>query len=115
MPVRGGEATSRSAARLRLQRSLELRGLLKGPSSTGQPEDNENDSPLDLAVGREAVRCYEAALAQLRPRDREAVLARIELRWSYDELAEALAVAGPEVARTVVTRALSRLVERMSE
>jgi DNA-directed RNA polymerase specialized sigma24 family protein len=115
MPGRGAEATSRSAARLRLQRSLELRGLLRGPSSSAPPEAGADDSPLDLAVGREAVRCYEAALAQLRPRDREAVLARIELRWSYEELAEALAVAGPEVARTVVTRALSRLVERMSD
>jgi DNA-directed RNA polymerase specialized sigma24 family protein len=115
MPGRGAEATSRSAARLRLQRSLELRGLLKGSTSPGRADTGTEDSPLDLAVGRDAVRCYETALAQLRPRDREAVLARIELRWSYEELAEALAVAGPEVARTVVTRALSRLVERMSE
>jgi serine/threonine-protein kinase len=62
-------------------------------------------------VGQEAVRRYEDALARLRPRDREAVLGRIELHWPYEQLAEALGVTSPTVARGVVVRAIWRLVE----
>src|SRR5512134_938161 len=47
-------------------------------------------SPLELAVGRDAARRYEAALARLGPRDRAVVRGRIELQWSYRKLAEAL-------------------------
>jgi serine/threonine-protein kinase len=50
------------------------------------------------------------ALARLRPRDREAVLGRIELQWRYEQLAEALGVATPQAARAVVVRAIGRLV-----
>lgn len=71
--------------------------------------------PLEFALGREAVRRYEAALDRLRPRDRQAVLGRIELQLSYGELAEALGVRTAETARASVTRALGRLVEAMSE
>jgi len=72
-------------------------------------------SPLEVALGREAVGRYEAALARLRPRDREAVRARLERQRSYEELAEALGVGTVAAARVVVTRALGRLVEAMSE
>lgn len=71
--------------------------------------------PLEFVLGREAVRRYEAALGRLRPRDRQAVLGRIELQWSYGELAEALGVRTAETARASVIRALGRLVEAMSE
>jgi DNA-directed RNA polymerase specialized sigma24 family protein len=71
-------------------------------------------SSLDLVVGREAVRRYEVALGRLRPRDREAVLGRIELQWPYEQLAEALGVVSPAAARAAVIRAIGRLVEAMS-
>jgi DNA-directed RNA polymerase specialized sigma24 family protein len=70
-------------------------------------------SPLDSAVGCEAVRRYEAALATLTPRDRVVVRGRIELQWSYDELAEAIGVIRATTARAAVTRALGRLIEAM--
>lgn len=70
--------------------------------------------PLELAVGREAARRYEAALARLGPRDRAVVRGRIELRWSYRKLAEALGMT-TATARARVTRALARLIEAMSE
>jgi DNA-directed RNA polymerase specialized sigma24 family protein len=72
-------------------------------------------SALEFALGRKAVRRYEEALVRLRPRDRQAVLGRIELRWSYGQLAEALGVRTAERARASVTRAVRRLVEVMSE
>jgi Protein kinase domain len=104
--------TDRSPAWHRLHRFAELRSVsrrLVGQASTRTGK--EDAAPLDLAVGREAVRQYEVALARLRPRDREAVLGRIELHWPYEQLAEALGVATAPVARAVVIRAIGRLVE----
>ncbi len=39
---------------------------------------------------REAVERYEAALARLRPEEREAIVARVEMDGSYQEVAQAL-------------------------
>ena len=70
-------------------------------------------SPLDLAIGVEAVDRYEAALATLRPGDREAVIARIEMGYSYAEVAVMLGKPTAEAARQTVARALVRLAEEM--
>jgi hypothetical protein len=70
---------------------------------------------LDVAVGPDAVRRYEAALARLRRRDQRAVRGRIELQWSYIALAAPLGVQTAAAARSVVVRALERLVEAMTE
>jgi DNA-directed RNA polymerase specialized sigma24 family protein len=120
--MRGPVTTSASAARERLRRSIELRTPLPGRArsartpSPGTPiEGQYSAAALARAVGADAVRRYEAALAQLRPRDREAVVGRIELQWSYEELAEAFGVASPEAARSIVTRALARLIQELSE
>lgn len=80
-------------------------------------DDNERDrgaSPLDIAIGSEAVERYEAALARLRPQDREAVIARVELDQGFDEIARALGKPSPDAARMAVSRALLRLAEEMN-
>ena len=105
-----------SSAGKRLRQFAELRGVsddpLGGRGTRGGPDLDA--SPLERAVGREAVRHYERALARLRLRDREAVLGRLELQWPYEQLAEALDVANPKTARAVVIRAIGRLVAIMS-
>jgi RNA polymerase sigma factor (sigma-70 family) len=70
-------------------------------------------SPLELAIGREGVARYEAALQRLKPADREAIVARIELQQSFEEVAVALGKPNAEAARMAVRRALARLVEEM--
>lgn len=70
-------------------------------------------SPLEHAIGREGIERYEAALQRLKPSDREAVVARIELQQSYEEVAAALGKPNANAARVAVTRALARLVEEM--
>ena len=52
-------------------------------------------SPLETAIGREELARYEAALERLRPEDREAIVARIEMGYDYVELAEALGSRAP--------------------
>jgi RNA polymerase sigma-70 factor (ECF subfamily) len=71
------------------------------------------ESPLEGAIGREAVQRYGRALARLRPEEREAVIARIEMGYSYAELAEVLGKPTAEAARKAAQRALVRLAEEM--
>lgn len=88
-----------------------IRHRLRRPDSTPVPEDLEDPqaSPLDLAIGVENAERYEAALSRLRDEDREAIVARLELQYSYDELAVALDKPTANAARVAVIRALKRL------
>lgn len=70
-------------------------------------------SPLEEVIGREAMDRYEAALQRLDPQEREAVIARVELQQSYQQIATALGKSSPDAARMTVTRALVRLAEEM--
>lgn len=79
---------------------------------TDQPD--RGASPLELAIGREAVERYEAALARLRPDDREAIVVRIEMDCSYQQVADALGKPSIDAARMAVSRALLRLAEEMN-
>ena len=70
-------------------------------------------SPLELAIGAENIERYEAAVDRLSQADREAIIGRLELQYSYDQLAVALGKSSPDAARMAVTRALKRLAEEM--
>ena len=72
-------------------------------------------SPLEQAIGREALARYDAALTALRDQDREAIVGRIEMGQSYDELAGTLGKPSSEAARVAVHRALLRLAEVMRD
>ena len=72
-------------------------------------------SPLEHAIGREGLERYDAALLRLKPEDREAIIARIELQQSYEEVALALGKPTLNAARVAVSRAIARLVEAMDE
>jgi RNA polymerase sigma factor (sigma-70 family) len=72
-------------------------------------------SPLEQAIGHEALERYEAALQTLRPVDREAIIARLELQQSYEEVAIALGKPGADAARMAVTRAVKALIKAMHE
>src|SRR4051794_23356455 len=72
-------------------------------------------SPLDQAIGREGFERYEAALSRLRASDREAIIARIELQQSYEEVALALGKPSADAARLAVTRAMAKLLLTMAD
>jgi RNA polymerase sigma factor (sigma-70 family) len=71
------------------------------------------DSPLDFAIGEENRRRYEEALGRLTPGDREAIVGRLELGYSYEQLALVLKKPTPGAARVAVRRALIRLSDEM--
>jgi RNA polymerase sigma factor (sigma-70 family) len=70
-------------------------------------------SPLDAAIGMEARERYHRALQRLKPEEREAIVARIEMGYSYEELALVLGKPSSEAARKSAQRALVRLAEEM--
>jgi RNA polymerase sigma-70 factor (ECF subfamily) len=72
-------------------------------------------SPLEQAIGREGVERYEVALQKLRESDREAIIARVELQQSYEEVAIALQKPTANAARVAVARAIKALIETMAE
>lgn len=105
------QATLRDAVYERL--ANELRELApEGPG--GAAEATLTASVLEQAAGRWNLERYDSALAGLAPADREAIIARLELRQSYEELATALGETGAAAARLRVTKAVARLVEKMS-
>ena len=79
----------------------------------GEEVPQAGPDPIEAAVGRDVVRDYEAALEALRPSQREAVILRLEMGYSYDEIAESAGLRSANAARMTVTRALVRLAERM--
>src|SRR3954464_12384457 len=93
----------------------EARRTSRPPARTELAESQpaEGASPLDIAIGRQGVERYEAALARLRPGDREAIVGRLELQYDYQELAVMLGKPNANAARVAVTRAVARLVEQM--
>ena len=94
----------------------EVRRAARAPAAA-ELNDTISDhgaSPLDEAIGQEAVQRYEEALLRLRPEEREAIIARIEMECSYQEIAQALAKPSADAARMSVSRALVRLAEEMT-
>ncbi len=71
-------------------------------------------SPLEDAVGMEEIERYENALARLRPEERETIILRVELGYTYEELARLLGKPTSGAAHKATKRALVRLAEEMA-
>jgi len=83
-------------------------------SDADVPEASDRaPSPLEEAIGRDTLERYEQALARLKPEDREAVVARVEMAGGYQELAGVLGKPSADAARMAVARALVRLAKEM--
>ncbi len=93
----------------------ELRKRARRPEAAAL-SGNERDraaSPLEDAIGHEAATRYETALAQLRPEEREAIIGRVEMGYSYDQLADVLGKPSADASRKAAQRALVRLARLM--
>lgn len=71
-------------------------------------------SPYEDAIGQETMARYERALERLRPIEKEAIIARVELGLSYEDVAAALGKPSMNAAHVAVSRALVRLAEEMA-
>jgi RNA polymerase sigma-70 factor (ECF subfamily) len=93
----------------------QYRRVSRRPPSDSLDEESPDagKSPLEQAIGREQLDLYEAALSRLSPADRAALVGRLELQQSYEELAEALGKPTANAARAAFIRALERLIREM--
>jgi RNA polymerase sigma-70 factor (ECF subfamily) len=94
----------------------ELRRVKRRPQKVDLDSQAEHDawSPLEHAIGGEAVDRYERALAELRAEDREVIVARVEFGYTNGEIAELLKKPSANAARMALERALVRLAKRMA-
>ncbi len=93
------------------------RRAARAPDRAGLPEDlaGREASPLEQAIGTEALERYEMALERLSPDQREVVMLRLELGFTYEEIATAVGSPTANAARMQVTRAVARLADIMRE
>ena len=95
----------------------EVRRVMRRPPGdsleTVEHRQSPDQSPLEAALTRESLARYEKALAQLDVEDREAIIGRVELQYSYQELAEAWGKPSADAARKTVERAIKRLADLM--
>jgi RNA polymerase sigma-70 factor (ECF subfamily) len=71
-------------------------------------------SPLDLAIDAQARERYTRGLSRLSPTDQELIVGRLELGYSYEQLASVTGRCGPEAVRIAVRRAVLKLAAEMS-
>jgi RNA polymerase sigma factor (sigma-70 family) len=120
--IQGFEARREGALQAYLRQALAnrikdvIRYKRRRPLQTELPEDarDQGESPLEQVIGLENTERYEAAMLRLRDTDREAIIARVELRYSYQELAVALGKPSADAARVAVARAVYRLAQEIT-
>ena len=97
----------------------QIRDEARRASSMGEREELTDEiaqrdvTPLQQVIDRETLEAYDAAIAKLRSRQRQAVILRIEFGFDHAQVAEALGYSTPNAARLVVSRALLRLVSHL--
>lgn len=94
----------------------EARRVERRPLGTElEPERHveSSPSPLEDLIGRESIELYERALETLNDADREAVVARLEMGLSFDEIAGLIGKSNANAARMTFNRALLRVAEEM--
>jgi len=93
----------------------EIRRIGRRPPPIELPEDHPSDrtSPLEVAIQSEAYDRYREALIALSSKDRELVVARIELQWSLPEIAHRFNLRTVDAARMAAARAVRRLTKHL--
>jgi RNA polymerase sigma-70 factor (ECF subfamily) len=81
---------------------------------TGEEPDNAQPSPLALAITAQEQERYRDALGRLKKDDQTLIVGRLELGYSYEQLALVMGKATPDAARVALRRSLARLVEEMA-
>ncbi len=115
-PTREGalQAYLRQAVMNRIRDEIRRVGRRPAHAEVKGTEVDPSRSPLEEAVGMEEIERYENALARLRPEEREAIILRVELGYTYEELAPLLGKPTSGAAHKATRRAVVRLAEEMA-
>ena len=89
-------------------------GRTRGGEVTDEQPDRSQPSPLALAITAQEQARYRAALARMKTSDQTLIVGRLELGYSYDQLALIMGKYSTDAARVALLRALARHVEEMA-
>jgi RNA polymerase sigma-70 factor (ECF subfamily) len=103
------QAYLRQAVMNRIRNEIRRATRHPAPETLDSAAPDAGMSPLEELIGRQTVEAYDEAMAQLDPGEREAIVGRVELGLSYDELASAMGRPSPDAARMAVGRAILKL------
>jgi RNA polymerase sigma factor (sigma-70 family) len=116
------EPKRRRALRAYLQESIRNRirdeirraGLGERSGKAGSGWLDPGTSPLDRVIAAENAARYRSALERLPASEQELIVGRIELGYSYEQLALATGRPSSDAARVAVRRALLHLAEEIA-
>jgi RNA polymerase sigma-70 factor, ECF subfamily len=93
----------------------EVRRIGRNPPPLELYDDHASDrtTPLEAAIKVEAYEHYREALSKLSTKDREMVVARIEVQWSLPEIAHRFGMRTVDAARMAASRAIKRLTQNL--
>ena len=93
----------------------QVRWARRRPGPDGVPDrlEDRTPSPLEAAIGVDALERYERALTELTDEERQLLHLRIELDYSYEEIAVITNRSTRDAARMAVQRSLRRLADVM--
>jgi RNA polymerase sigma-70 factor (ECF subfamily) len=93
----------------------EVRRIGRHPAPVELPDDLQTDqtTPLETVIKAEAYQRYRDALAKLSSKDREMIVARVEVQWSLSEIAQHFGMRTVDAARMAVSRALKKLTSSL--
>jgi RNA polymerase sigma-70 factor (ECF subfamily) len=103
------QAYLRQAVMNRIRNAIRDRSRRPDGTTIDEALPSGEGSPLERAIGAQQLERYEAALARLRSIDREAIVLRVEMGWTYQEMAAMLDLPSADAARKAAQRALVRL------
>jgi RNA polymerase sigma-70 factor (ECF subfamily) len=116
------EPRGNGAMRAYLRQTLQNRILNAKRDATRRPASiplddhdppHDDPTPLERFLSAEDHARYLAALAAQRPEDRAAIVGRVQLGYTYEQLAAALDKPSADAARVAVRRAIARLSAEM--
>lgn len=93
----------------------EIRRIGRHPAAVELVEEPpaEAPSPLEVTIQKESYDRYRSALNRLSARDRELVVARMEVDWSLADIATRFGIPSADAARMAINRAVKRLSKEL--
>ena len=107
------QAYLRQAVRNRINDEIRRLTRRGAPVELDENDFESRESPLVDAIEEEERARYLAALDRLPAPERELVVARVELGYSYEQVALMAGRHTPDAARVAVRRAILRLAQEM--
>ena len=94
----------------------EVRRVNRNPPADGLPDDLVSDqtNQLEKVIETEAYEHYRHALTKLNPRERELIVARVELGWAMTDISRRFSMPSVDATRMAVSRAVKKLTAAMA-